>query len=286
MNVPLLNLSRQYRSIKKDIDKAIKNVLDKQNFILGEDVHKLEEEVAKYCGTKYAVSCASGTDALILALRAVDIKSGDEVITTSYSFVATSEAIHRVGAVPIFCDISEEDYNMDIKKMEKLITKKTKAILPVHLYGQSIDMTSVNGIAKKHKLKVIEDACQAMGAKYKNKMVGNLGDVAAFSFFPTKNLGGFGDGGILTTNDKSIYDTSKLLRTHGMGQQYLHIEHGYNSRLDTLQAAVLRVKLKHLDKWVEQRRSNACFFNKSFENIPVVIPKQMKNCYHTYHQYT
>ena len=286
MNVPLLNLPRQYKTIKKDIDKAIKNVLEKQNFVLGEDVHKLEEEVAKYCGTKYAVSCASGTDALILALRAIDVKPGDEVITTSYSFIATSEAIHRVGAKPVFCDISTEDFNMDIDKIEKLITKKTKAILPVHLYGQSVDMARLNRVAKKHNLKVLEDACQAMGAKYKNKMVGNLGDVAAFSFFPTKNLGGFGDGGILTTNDKKIYEAALLLRTHGMGKQYLHVEHGYNSRLDTLQAAVLRVKLKHLDKWMKQRRANAKVFNKGFENIPVITPKEMKNCYHTYHQYT
>ena len=286
MNIPLLNLPRQYKSIKKDIDKAINNVLKKQNFILGEDVHELEKEIAKYCGTKYAVSCASGTDAIILALRAYGIGKGDEVITTAYSFIASSEAIHRVGAKPVFCDISEGDFNLDPSKIQKAITKKTKAILAVHLYGQCADMVNINKIAKKYKLKVIEDACQAIGSKYKTKKAGNLSDAGAFSFFPTKNLGGYGDGGIITTNNKAAYEKMKVLRVHGMGAQYLHIEQGYNSRLDTIQAAVLRVKLKHLDKWNKARRANADYYNKAFANIPVITPIEKKGFYHTYHQYT
>ncbi len=284
--IQLLDLKAQYQSIKKDVDEAMKNVIDAQNFILGKDVDSLEKEIAAYCGTKFAVGVASGTDAIQLALRAAGVSTGDEVITVPFTFIATAEAISNLGAIPVFADIDIKTYNIDPDLMEKRITKKTKAIVPVHLYGQCANMDRILEIAKKHKLKVIEDCAQAIGATYKNRKAGSFGNAGAISFFPSKNLGGFGDGGMVVTNEETLYNEVRLLRVHGSSIKYIHSVLGYNSRLDNLQAAVLRVKLRSLDKWAEARRANAGYFDRAFSKlrgltIPMVAPSNV----HVYHQY-
>lgn len=286
MKIPLLDLKAQYQSIKAEVDAAIKKVVEAQDFILGEEVASLEKEAAAYCGAKYGVGVASGTDALILSLKALDIKEGDEVITTPFTFFATAESISIVGAKPVFADIDPKTYNIDPSLIEAKITKKTKAIMPVHLYGQCADMDPIINIAKKRGLKVIEDAAQAIGALYKGKKAGSVGDVGAMSFFPSKNLGAFGDAGMVVTNDGKLAEKIKVLRVHGSSSRYIHSEIGMNSRLDNLQAAVLRVKLKYLDKWLETRREIAGFYDGKLQNLPVVCPYVPSYNGHTYHQYT
>ncbi|MCL4549972.1 MAG: DegT/DnrJ/EryC1/StrS family aminotransferase [Bacteroidetes bacterium] len=265
MKVPLLDLKPQYLSIKKDIDEAVQRVIDSQYFIMGPDVAKLEEEICQYLGCKKAVGVSSGTDALLLALMAIDIQPGDEVIVPTYSFFATAGVVARLNATPVFTDVDPVTLNLNPADLEKKITKKTKAIIPVHLYGQSAEMDSIMMIAKRHNLIVIEDGAQAIGVQYKDgKFVGTIGDIGCFSFFPSKNLGGFGDGGIVTTNNETLGEKMRIMRVHGMEPKYYHKLIGGNFRLDALQAAVLRVKLPHLDSWSAKRRENAATYTKYF----------------------
>ncbi|MDD3905514.1 MAG: DegT/DnrJ/EryC1/StrS family aminotransferase [Candidatus Omnitrophica bacterium] len=286
MKVPILNLKRQYEPIKAEIGAAIDKVVREQDFILGKEVSMLEEEIAKYCGTGFAVGLASGTDALILALKALGIKAGDEVITSPFTFFATAEAVSIVGAKPVFVDIEPKTYNIDPYLIEKSITKATKAIIPVHIYGQCADMDPVMNIAKKHALKVIEDTAQAIGAKYKGRSAGSMGDIGALSFFPSKNLGGFGDGGMIITNDRNLADSVKMLRVHGSSVRYEHSAIGMNSRLDNIQAAVLRIKLKYLDKWLELRRNKADYYTTNLKGLPLEMPEVPSHNVHTYHLFT
>jgi dTDP-4-amino-4,6-dideoxygalactose transaminase len=286
MKVPLLDLTRQYKSIKDEIDQTVSKVLNHGLFVLGPEVKSFEEKIAKYCGTKYAIGVASGTDALLLSLRAIGVGPGDEVIVPSFTFYATAGVVTRLGGIPIFVDVDEHTYNIDPNLIEKKITKKTKAIIPVHLFGQCADMDPIMKIAKKHNLKVIEDAAQAISAEYKGKKAGVLGDLGCFSFFPSKNLGGAGDGGMVVTNDAQLAEKIELLRKLGAEPKYFHKVIGYNSRLDTLQAAILEVKLKYLDEWSRKRREHAEIYNRAFEDLDVVIPKEEEFNYHIYNQYT
>jgi len=282
-----LDLKKQYQSIKKEIDETIKSVLNKSHFILGPEVEEFEKQVAKYCRAKYAIGVNSGTDALLLSLMALNIGQGDEVITTPFTFISTAEVIALCKAKPVFVDIDLETFNIDADKIEKVITKKTKAIIPVHLFGQSAEMDKIMKIARKYKLKVIEDAAQSIGAKYKGKITGTIGDTGCLSFFPSKNLGCFGDGGMVITNNKNLADKIRILRAHGSKIKYYHHYLGINSRLDALQAAILKVKLKHLDKWSEQRRKNAQYYNDQLKNIKgVVVPKTTTDNTHIFNQYT
>ncbi|MDD3436474.1 MAG: DegT/DnrJ/EryC1/StrS family aminotransferase [Candidatus Gastranaerophilales bacterium] len=285
--IPILDLKRQYKQIGKEIEKEVVEVLRSGSYILGKHNKALEEELAEYVGVKHAVALNSGTDALHLALRALDIGAGDEVITTAFTFVATTEAIGIVGAKPVFVDIDRDTFNIDAEKIENAITPKTKAIIPVHLYGQPCDMKTIMDIAKRHDLFVIEDCCQAIGAKIGDKQVGSFGDAGCFSFFPTKNLGAMGDGGLLTTNSKLINDRVIALRNHGGAVRYYHDEIGVNSRLDEVQAAILRVKFKHINEWNKKRRENAYRYNELFANhLEIQTPKEMDKTYCVYHQYT
>src|SRR5574344_353914 len=262
--IPILDLTRQYKEIGEEAEKAVVEVMRSGQYILGKHNKGLQEELEKFIGVKHAVALNSGTDALHLALRALDIGKDDEVITTAFTFVATAEAIGIVGAKPVFVDIDKDTFNIDAEKIENAITPKTKAIIPVHLYGQPCDMEAIMDIAKRHNLFVIEDCCQAIGAKIGDKMVGSFGDVGCFSFFPTKNLGAMGDGGLLTTNSQLIKDRVIALRNHGGAVRYYHDEIGVNSRLDEVQAAILRVKFKHIEEWNKKRRQNAYRYNEFF----------------------
>ena len=265
MKVPLLDLKAQYQAIKPEIDEAIAKVVESQYFILGPEVEKLEKDICSYLGCKKAIGVSSGTDALLIALMAIDIKPGDEVIVPTYSFFATAGVVSRLNAVPVFIDSDPITFNIDPDLIESKITEKTKAIIPVHLYGQSADMDPILEIAKKHDLKVIEDGAQAIGVEYKDgKKVGTIGDIGCFSFFPSKNLGGFGDGGIVTTNDEELGEKLRILRVHGGKPKYYHKIIGGNFRIDALQAAVLSVKLPHLNSWSAKRRSNADLYTKLF----------------------
>jgi dTDP-4-amino-4,6-dideoxygalactose transaminase len=268
MQIPLTDLKAQYESIKGEIETAITGVLREANFILGKQVGLLEQEIAQYLGVEHAVGVASGTGALVLSLAALGIGKGDEVITTPFTFIATAEAISRAGARPVFCDIDEKTLNIDPEKIEKKITKSTKAILPVHLYGLPCAMDEILSIAKKHNLKIIEDCAQSFGAEYKDKKSGSLGDCGCFSFFPAKNLGCYGDGGMIATNEADLAEKLKILRNHGSKDKYFYVTRGFNSRLDTLQAAIVRVKLKHIDKWVNQRINCAKTYNELLKDIP------------------
>jgi dTDP-4-amino-4,6-dideoxygalactose transaminase len=272
MKIPLVDLRAQYNSMKDEIDAAIQIVIQNGQFILGPEVKAFEDEMAAYCGTKFAVGVASGTDALHLALLACGIKSGDEVITSPFTFIATAESIARCGAKPVFVDIDPRTYNIDSAQIESKITPKTKAILPVHLYGQPAAMESILEMSKKHKLKVIEDCAQALGAEYKSVKVGSMGNAGCLSFFPAKNLGGYGDGGMVVTNDPKIAETVRILRVHGARATYQHFMHGFNSRLDALQAAILRVKLKYLDKWNASRRGKALLYDRLLSQVDGIEP--------------
>ena len=247
MTIPMLDLRAQYESLKNEIENALTEILQSGHFVLGPNVEAFEEEVASFNKVKHAVGVASGTDALHLSLKALGIEPGDEVITSPFSFIATAEAISYNGAVPVFVDINKHTFNIDPSKMEERITSKTKAILPVHIFGQPVKMREILRIASKYNLKVIEDCAQAFGADYKGDFVGSLGDAGCFSFYPSKNLGAYGDGGIITTNDSETYEKLKLLRNHGSASGYNHKFIGFNSRLDEIQAAILRIKLKHIN---------------------------------------
>ena len=285
--ISIIDLASGYQTIKDEIEKAVLNVLASGSYILGPNVMLFEEELSKYIGAEYVISCANGTDSLILSLMALDIKPGDEVITVAHSFFATSEAIALVGAKPVFVDIQENDFNIDPNKIEKLITKNTKAIIPVHLYGQPCDILKVVDIAKKHNLVVIEDCAQAAGAKLNGKNVGTFGDIGTISFFPTKNLGAFGDGGAIITNNEVLAKRIKQLRFHGSSKRYVHEYIGLNSRLDEIQAAVLRVKLKYLNEWNLKRQQAADYYNNLLKGINgVVIPSVKPASHHIFHQYT
>ena len=287
MKVDVFSLKEQYENIKDEIKGPMEKVMTSGGFILGEDVKLFEQEFPDYCGVKHGVGVNSGTDALFLACLACGIGKGDEVIVMPYTYIATALGISMAGARPVFVDIEEKTYNIDVSKIEKAITKKTKAILPVHLYGHPVDMDPLMEIAKKHNLKVIEDCAQAHGALYKDKKVGSFGDAACFSFYPTKNLGAFGDGGMVISNSEDIKERLLLLRDYGRKGRYEHILKGYNSRLDTLQAAILRVKLKHLDEWNEKRRKSAHLYTKLFKenNIDLVLPNESDYAKHVYHLY-
>ncbi|MCS6860888.1 MAG: DegT/DnrJ/EryC1/StrS family aminotransferase [Abditibacteriales bacterium] len=286
MKVPFLDLTRQYQQIKAELDAAVLKVLASGQFILGETVKQFEEAAAHYCGAQHAVGVASGTDALVLALRALGIGVGDEVITSPFTFFATAECVSQVGATPVFVDIEPDTFNLDPAAIESALTSRTKAVIPVHLFGHCADMERIHAIAEKHGLFVIEDAAQAWGATCNGKRAGGLGYAGCFSFFPTKNLACCGDGGLLTTNDDEIAQQVRLLRTHGQAQRYEHVMLGYNSRLDALQAAVLAVKLKYVDRWNERRRQHAQRYNELFAGTPVVPPAEKPYAKHVYHQYT
>jgi dTDP-4-amino-4,6-dideoxygalactose transaminase len=292
MKVPLLDLRRQYRTIKPEIDAAIAEVVESQVFKLGPKVAEFEALIADYCGTKRAVGVASGSDALLLSLMAVGVGRDDEVITTPYTFFATGGAIARVGAVPVFVDIDPRTYNIDPAKIEDAIGPRTKAIMPVHLYGQCADMDPIMEIARRRGLLVIEDAAQAIGAEYRGRRAGAIGDLGCLSFFPSKNLGGYGDGGMVTTNDDAVADLIVSLREHGQTlregretTQYHHWTIGLNSRLDAIQAAVLTVKLRHLDGWSDGRARNAHLYGARFRGTPVTAPHREEWCRHIYNQY-
>lgn len=290
MEIPLLDLNAQYAPIKNDVLKAMNDVFESKQFIMGPKVVELEKAIADYCNANYALGVSSGTDALILALMAMDIGPGDEVITSPFTFFATAGSIHRVGATPVFVDIDPDTFNIDPKRIKEKITKKTKAIMPVHIFGQMADMDPILAIAKEHNLFVIEDAAQAIGSAYTSKdgktyKAGVMGHVGCFSFFPSKNLGGIGDGGIVTTNDPALAKKMELLRNHGAQQRYYHHMVGGNFRLDTIQAAVVLVKLPTLNDQHEQRRQNAAYYDKHLTgNIKKPVVKS--NCYSIYNQYT
>lgn len=272
MPVPLTDLKAQYNSIKEEIDAVIHRVIEQGQFILGPEVKAFEEKMASYCGTRLAIGVASGTDALILSLIACGVKPGDEVITTPFTFIATAEAITRCDAVPVFVDIDERTYNMDPAQIESKITSKTRAIIPVHLYGQPAEMGAILELGKRYNLKIIEDCAQALGAEYKGKKVGSISDAGCFSFFPAKNLGAFGDGGMVITNDQQIAEVVSMLRHHGSRVSYYHLLPGFNSRLDALQAAILMVKLKYLDDWNRLRREKALLYTQLLGEIDDVEP--------------
>lgn len=287
MEIPLVDLKAQYNSIKQEIDEATQRVIEGGLFILGPEVKALEDEIAAFLGTKYALGVASGTDALQLALLACGIKPGDEVITTPFTFIATAEAITQCGATPVFADVEPKTYNIDPAQIEAKITEKTKAILPVHLYGQSADMAFILELASKYNLRVIEDCAQALGSEYKGKKVGSLGEAGCLSFFPSKVLGAYGDGGMVITNDPEIAEEVNVVRNHGCKQKYYHFTPGFNSRLDSLQAAVLRVKLRHLNQWIEQRRQKASLYSELLGDIEGIEPPYTAPYgYHIFNYYT
>lgn len=287
MPVPLLDLRAQYRTIKDEIDAAVAEVFATQQFIGGSKVEALEAAVAAYTGASYTVGVASGTDALLLLLKAAKVGPGAEVITTPFTFFATAGAIHNAGARPVFVDIDPLTYNIDVSGIESRITERTRAILPVSLFGQCADMDPIVEIGKRYGLCVIEDAAQSIGARYKGRASCGLADAGALSFFPSKNLGGAGDGGMAVTSDEGLREGVRLLRNHGAdGGAYLHRIVGTNSRLDALQAAVLLVKLGHLDAWAEQRRAHAAYYDRCFADLPdVITPHVSEHCYHVYNQY-
>ncbi len=256
-NIPPLDLTRQYKEIGEEVNQAVIELLHSGNYVGGNAVKDFEQQFALYTGTYECVSCNSGTDALYLALRALNIGEGDEVITTAFSFIATAEIISLVGATPVFVDITPENLNLDLEQVEKAITARTKAILPVHLFGHPVDMTKIMEIAQSHNLYVIEDCAQGTGAEWAGQKVGSIGHVGCFSFFPTKNLGACGDGGAITTNDRAIAESARILKAHGSRQRYIHETIGINSRLDAIQAVILQIKLRYLDSWNQQRRKVA-----------------------------
>jgi dTDP-4-amino-4,6-dideoxygalactose transaminase len=286
MQVPLLDLKAQYASIRDEIRSAIDRVLESQRFILGPEVDALESEIAGYSNCAHAVGISSGTDALLVALMAIGIQPGDEVITSPYSFFATAGGIARLGAKPVFADIDARTYNIDPAAIEARITARTRAIIPVHLFGQMADMPPILEIAKRHGLPVIEDAAQAIGAEWHGQRAGSTGDAGCFSFYPSKNLAGLGDGGMVTTNDDALADRIRLLRAHGSRDKYRHEMVGGNFRLDAIQAAVLRVKLKYLDAWTERRRQHAAFYRQKLQKAgSVSLPYETPHARHIYNQF-
>jgi dTDP-4-amino-4,6-dideoxygalactose transaminase len=315
LQIPLINLKKQYEIIREDVDKNVLRVFSSAQYIMGENVKQFEKEFGEYIGVKHSISVGNGTDALIIALKALGIGEGDEVITTPFTFFSTAESISAVGAVPVFADVRRDTFNIDPAEIEEKITPKTKAIIPVHIFGQPADMDEINEIAQRYNLKVLEDACQAVGAEYKHKKTGTLGDMACFSFFPTKNLGCAGDGGMIVTDDDDLAVVCRALRTHGSGEngqkaynflngineeveednsedntvynplKYYNYLIGYNSRLDEIQAAVLRVKLPLLDGWNDKRRKNAEFYNRNLSGTKFTAPYEDDYVKHVYHMY-
>lgn len=283
MNIPWVNLTMQHQNIRAEINAAIQGVLDRGDFILGQDVVKLEEEFAAYCGTKYAVGVDSGLSALELSLRALGIGKGDEVIVPAHTFTATAAAVTLSGATPVFVDVDPQTWNIDATRIEEAITPYTKAILPVHLYGLPADMYMILGIAEKYKLAVVEDACQGHGAIYKGARVGSLGNAAGFSFYPTKNLGACGDGGMVTTNDAKVADTIRALRNCGQREKNIHELEPFNHRLDNLQAAILRVKLNYLEGWLESRRKLAALYRSLLAETEIQCQAEPPGYRHVYH---
>ena len=313
MNIPLLNLKRQYKNIEEEVNASVLECFKNAQYIMGENVKQFEKEIAEKIGVKHAITVGNGTDALIIALKSLGIKEGDEVITTDYTFFATAEAIRFVGATPVFCDVELDTYNIDPSQIEEKITDKTKAIICVHLFGNACKMDQINDIAKRHNLYVIEDAAQAINSQYKGKNVGNLADLACFSFFPTKNLGCFGDGGMITTNDDDLATIIRALKVHGSGEngmkayailndeevevveqnsgdntvynplKYYNYLIGHNSRLDEIQAAILRIKLKHLDEYTENRRSISHKYIDALKNTSLVMPTETEGGKHVFH---
>lgn len=313
MNIPLLNLKRQYKNIEEEVNASVLECFKNAQYIMGENVKEFEKEIANKIGVKHAITVGNGTDALIIALKSLGIKEGDEVITTDYTFFATAEAIRFVGATPVFCDVELDTYNIDPSQIEEKITDKTKAIVCVHLFGNACKMDEINDIAKRHNLYVVEDAAQAINSQYKGKNVGNLGDVACFSFFPTKNLGCFGDGGMITTNDDDLATIIRALKVHGSGEngmkayailndeevevveqnsgdntvynplKYYNYLIGHNSRLDEIQAAILRIKLKHLDEYTENRRSISHKYIDALKDTSLVMPTETEGGKHVFH---
>jgi len=284
--IPMVNLKRQYELLKGEMDRAVLGVLDRGQFILGENVSLLEQEIAGYHGTSHGIGVANGTDALLLALRACGIGQGDEIITTPFTFIATAEVIAQVGAVPVFVDIERDTFNLDTGKIEERITPRTRAILPVHLFGHPAEMDPILDLARAYDLRVIEDCAQAFGAWYKEKKVGTFGDLGCFSFFPSKNLACYGDGGMVITGDDDLAKTVRMLRNHGTSVKYHHSHLGYNSRLDEIQAAVLRVKLPRIDAWNEARRKNARSYGKGIHSEGIETPEARSHVTPVYHQYT
>ncbi len=285
--IPIIDLKEQYNQIKSELESAVLEVLASGSYILGKNVTSLEEEFAQYLDVKKAVGVASGTDAIHIALRALDVGQGDEVIVPSFTFFASAGAVALAGATPVFAEINPYTFNIDINELEKRITPKTKAIIAVHLYGQPADMSPILETASKYNLYVIEDCAQSMGAVYKGKKTGSIGDIGCFSFFPTKNLGACGDGGMITTNSDYLAERVTSLRNHGGKVRYYHEEVGTNSRLDEIQAAILRVKLPHIDKWNSQRRAVAYKYNELLKDVEEIqTPVEMKDTYCVYHQYT
>lgn len=313
MNIPLLNLKRQYKNIEEEVNASVLECFKNAQYIMGENVKEFEKEIANKIGVKHAITVGNGTDALIIALKSLGIKEGDEVITTDYTFFATAEAIRFVGATPVFCDVELDTYNIDPSQIEEKITDKTKAIVCVHLFGNACKMDEINDIAKRHNLYVVEDAAQAINSQYKGKNVGNLGDIACFSFFPTKNLGCFGDGGMITTNDDDLATIIRALKVHGSGEngmkayailndeevevveqnsgdntvynplKYYNYLIGHNSRLDEIQAAILRIKLKHLDEYTENRRSISHGYIEALKDTSLVMPTETEGGKHVFH---
>ena len=285
-----LDLGLQFEQIRNEVMHAVTNVLETQRFVLGPEVEQLETEISDYLGCRFAVSCASGTDALMLALMAAGVKSGDEVITTPFTFVATASAIVRAGATPVFADIDPQSYNLAPESVAQAITPRTRAIIPVHLFGLPAQMETIMDLAESHGLTVIEDAAQAIGATHRGRKVGTIGAMGCISFFPSKNLGGAGDGGIITTNNPDHADRLRLLRVHGSRQKYQYEILGTNSRLDALQAAILRVKLRHLNDWTERRRRNAARYRRLFADSRVannlMLPTEPDGIRHVYNQFT
>ena len=313
MNIPLLNLKRQYKNIEEEVNASVLECFKNAQYIMGENVKQFEKEIANKIGVKHAITVGNGTDALIIALKSLGIKEGDEVITTDYTFFATAEAIRFIGATPVFCDVELDTYNIDPSQIEEKITDKTKAIICVHLFGNACKMDEINDIAKRHNLYVVEDAAQAINSQYNGKNVGNLGDVACFSFFPTKNLGCFGDGGLITTNDDDLATIIRALKVHGSGEngmkayailndeevevveqnsgdntvynplKYYNYLIGHNSRLDEIQAAILRIKLKHLDEYTENRRSISHGYIEALKDTSLVMPTETEGGKHVFH---
>jgi dTDP-4-amino-4,6-dideoxygalactose transaminase len=285
-SIPLLDLKAQYASIREEVRTALDRVIDAQQFILGPEVEALEREIAAYCACTHGIGMSSGTDALLAALMVINIKPGDEVITSAYSFSATATTIARLGATPVFADIDPQTYNIDTGAIEAKISPRTRAIIPVHLFGQLADMPAIVDLSRRYKLFIIEDAAQAIGAELNGKRAGSFGDLACFSFFPSKNLGGFGDGGMVTTNSTELAERLRLLRSHGFRTKYHNEILGGNFRLDAIQAAVLRVKLKYLDRWTEGRRRNAGMYREMLKAVKTVEPPyEVPDSRHIYNQF-
>jgi dTDP-4-amino-4,6-dideoxygalactose transaminase len=285
-SVPLLDLGRQYRPMKAQLDAAVVAVLDHGHFINGPEVGQFEKAVAAYVGSKHAIGVASGTDALLLALRALGVGPGDEVVIPTFTFFATAGVVSNLGAKPVFVDIEADTYNIDVGKVEKAITRRTRAIMPVHLFGQCADMEALIAIGTKHNVPVVEDAAQALSARFGQRQAGTIGKIGCYSFFPSKNLGCLGDGGLIVTDDDQLGALLRKLKSHGAEPKYYHELVGYNSRLDTVHAAALLVKLPHLDAWSKKRRENAARYDRLLANVAVERPKDRGQGYHIYNQYT